>query len=165
MAWRIIRVQTVSLILFESMFFRHLLSGKVPREKETKYVRVCIYTHTHTHIYVYIHICILYDIHIRIYICYAYTHTHTHTHTCEVTGFYPCWSHCSRLYFPKMGIIIALVSDDFHKYCCSSKREDCLNLSVHMICLSEKALATHSSTLAWKIPWKEEPGGCSLWGR
>ena len=23
---------------------------------------------------------------------------------------------------------------------------------------SEKAMATHSSTLAWKIPWKEEPG-------
>ena len=22
----------------------------------------------------------------------------------------------------------------------------------------EKAMATHSSTLAWKIPWKEEPG-------
>ena len=24
--------------------------------------------------------------------------------------------------------------------------------------MSEKAMATHSSTLAWKIPWKEEPG-------
>ena len=23
----------------------------------------------------------------------------------------------------------------------------------------EKALATHSDTLAWKIPWTEEPGG------
>ena len=22
----------------------------------------------------------------------------------------------------------------------------------------EKAIATHSNTLAWKIPWKEEPG-------
>ena len=26
----------------------------------------------------------------------------------------------------------------------------------------EKEMATHSSTLAWKIPWTEEPG--SLWG-
>ena len=25
--------------------------------------------------------------------------------------------------------------------------------------LKEKAMAPHSSTLAWKIPWKEEPGG------
>ena len=24
--------------------------------------------------------------------------------------------------------------------------------------LMEKALATHSGTLAWKIPWMEEPG-------
>ena len=24
--------------------------------------------------------------------------------------------------------------------------------------LVEKAMATHSSTLAWKIPWTEEPG-------
>ena len=23
---------------------------------------------------------------------------------------------------------------------------------------AEKAMATHSSTLAWKIPWAEEPG-------
>ena len=29
----------------------------------------------------------------------------------------------------------------------------------------EKAMATHSSILAWKIPWTEEPGGlCSPWG-
>ena len=25
-------------------------------------------------------------------------------------------------------------------------------------CLLEKETATHSSTLAWKIPWTEEPG-------
>jgi len=24
---------------------------------------------------------------------------------------------------------------------------------------SEKAMVPHSSTLAWKIPWTEEPGG------
>ena len=27
------------------------------------------------------------------------------------------------------------------------------------MCASEKAMAPHSSTLAWKIPWTEEPGG------
>ena len=26
-------------------------------------------------------------------------------------------------------------------------------------------MAPYSSTLAWKIPWTEEPGGCSPWGR
>ena len=28
----------------------------------------------------------------------------------------------------------------------------------------EKEMATHSSTLAWKIPWMEEPGGPQLMG-
>jgi len=29
----------------------------------------------------------------------------------------------------------------------------------------EKGMATHSSILAWRIPWTEEPGGlCSPWG-
>ena len=28
----------------------------------------------------------------------------------------------------------------------------------------EKAMATHSSTLAWKIPWTEEPGGLRSMG-
>ena len=28
----------------------------------------------------------------------------------------------------------------------------------------EKEMATHFSILAGKIPWTEEPGGCSPWG-
>ena len=30
--------------------------------------------------------------------------------------------------------------------------------------LPEKAMAPHSSTLAWKIPWVEEPGGLQSMG-
>ena len=30
--------------------------------------------------------------------------------------------------------------------------------------LLEKGMATHSSILAWRIPWTEELGGYSLWG-
>ena len=37
-----------------------------------------------------------------------------------------------------------------------------LSLSLHTChvetIIQEKAMATHSSTLAWKIPWTEEPG-------
>ena len=29
----------------------------------------------------------------------------------------------------------------------------------------EKGMASHSSILAWRIPWTEEPGGLSPWGR
>ena len=30
--------------------------------------------------------------------------------------------------------------------------------------IPEKAMAPHSSTLAWKIPWMEEPGGLQSMG-
>ena len=30
--------------------------------------------------------------------------------------------------------------------------------------LLEKEIATHSSILAWRIPWTEEPGSYSPWG-
>ena len=30
--------------------------------------------------------------------------------------------------------------------------------------LLEKEMATHSSIVAWKIPWKEEPGGLQSMG-
>ena len=30
--------------------------------------------------------------------------------------------------------------------------------------LLKKEMATHSSILAWAIPWTEEPGGLSPWG-
>ena len=38
-------------------------------------------------------------------------------------------------------------------------------MSFGNLCLqSEKAMAPHSSTLAWKIPWMEEPGGLQSMG-
>ena len=29
----------------------------------------------------------------------------------------------------------------------------------------EEEMATHSSILAWKIPWTEKPGGLQYWGQ
>ena len=41
----------------------------------------------------------------------------------------------------------------------------CLDFSVLSLSrLMEKAMAPHSSTLAWKIPWTEEPGGLQSMG-
>ena len=34
----------------------------------------------------------------------------------------------------------------------------------NILTLLEKAMAPHSSTLAWKIPWMEEPGGLQSMG-
>ena len=38
--------------------------------------------------------------------------------------------------------------------------------TINVLCTNtpEKATATHSSTLAWKIPWTEEPGGLQSMG-
>ena len=47
-----------------------------------------------------------------------------------------------------------LYSAFFSKSCDSESLHNTVN-----ICLHQKAVATHSSTLAWKIPWTEEPGG------
>ena len=33
-----------------------------------------------------------------------------------------------------------------------------------LVAKTEKAMAPHSSTLAWKIPWMEEPGGLQSMG-
>ena len=39
-----------------------------------------------------------------------------------------------------------------------------LSLCLLMLSVTEKAMAPHSSTLAWKIPWMEEPGGLQSMG-
>ena len=49
----------------------------------------------------------------------------------------------------------------------SSQPEDWTHISyvyLHWQVGSEKAMAPHSSTLAWKIPWTEEPGGLQSMG-
>ena len=57
----------------------------------------------------------------------------------NMTSFYVSWISTSMWFF-------ILVRDSFWLY------EDVVSFS------SEKAMAPHSSTLAWRIPWTEEPG-------
>ena len=38
------------------------------------------------------------------------------------------------------------------------------NIWQYLIQHTEKAMATHSNTLAWKIPWTQEPGGLQSMG-
>ena len=45
----------------------------------------------------------------------------------------------------------------------SQTRLSNFTLTFHFHAL-EKAMAPHSSTLAWKIPWMEEPGGLQSMG-
>ena len=39
-----------------------------------------------------------------------------------------------------------------------------MSLLFNMLSRLEKAMATHSSTLAWQIPWTEKPGGLQSMG-
>ena len=46
-----------------------------------------------------------------------------------------------------------------------SKDPDAIEIIRQLLYFSpEKAMAPHSSTLAWKIPWMEEPGGLQSMG-
>ena len=50
---------------------------------------------------------------------------------------------------------------------CKALSAICNSLRGHSLILgtiSEKAMASHSSTLAWKIPWTEEPDGLQSMG-
>ena len=47
---------------------------------------------------------------------------------------------------------------------CSHEIKRCLLLGRKVMTNLEKAMAPHSSTLAWKIPWTEEPGGLQTMG-
>ena len=63
----------------------------------------------------------------------------------------------------------------YHSFCTSVAKVSTTNLALSLlkpktmfyktyIPFSEKAVATHSSTLAWKIPWMEEPDGLQSMG-
>ena len=45
-----------------------------------------------------------------------------------------------------------------------SASSGCYNKYHKLVWIMEKAMATHSRTLAWKIPWMEEPSGLQSMG-
>ena len=47
---------------------------------------------------------------------------------------------------------------------CQSSRQKRHRLSLGQEDLLEEGMASHSSILAWKIPWTEEPGGLKSMG-
>ena len=56
---------------------------------------------------------------------------------------------------------LAILSNFFQDYV-SYRLSQCLLLSLAI--KAEKAMASHSSTVAWKIPWMEEPGSLQSMG-
>ena len=76
---------------------------------------------------------------------YIYVHTHTHTHT-----------HTYIFLFRFFSLV------DYYKILhiipCAAQYIFFWLYIIHSNVYKEKAMAPHSSTLAWKIPWMEEPG-------
>ena len=77
----------------------------------------------------------------------------------------PCWKH--KFWVPTSSPVICLRSP--RKLCIFSRTADnscahrCLRCN-GLAFVVEKAMAPHSSTLAWKILWMEEPGGLQSMG-
>ena len=75
-----------------------------------------------------------------------YTHTHTHTHTLSLS------------------LSLTETSDMFQMVKSLSKMLETQVRSLGQEDPLEKEMATHSSTLTWKIPWTEEPGRLQFMG-
>ena len=132
-----------------------------------------MYTHTHTftHTHTYIYICIY--IYMHVYVCiYTYIHTFTHTHThiyiCVCMCVYihtPIHSHTHTYIYIHTHTLVwvwasLVVQTVEHLPAVWETRVWSLGWEDPL----EKEMAPHSSTLAWKIPWTEEPGSLSPWG-
>ena len=65
---------------------------------------------------------------------------------------------CLFLYQPKLFCLSYLILSFEVRKCNSSKSIFAKIVLDHLNTVLEKAMAPHSSTLAWKIPWTEEPG-------
>ena len=66
-----------------------------------------------------------------------------------------CYDHLQMRGFPSGSVVknLPAMQETQETWVLSLGWEDCL----------EEEMATHSSILAWKIPWREEPGG--LWSK
>ena len=68
-----------------------------------------------------------------------------------------------RLYY-KPTVQDSMVLAQRQKYRSMEQNRKPRDKSTHIWTPSEKAMEPHSSTLAWKIPWMEEPGGLQSMG-
>ena len=69
-------------------------------------------------------------------------------------GSNPGLLHCRRILYHSATREVPVVNSELVNFL----------LMMFLCCVLEKAVATHSSTLAWKIPWTEEPGSLQSMG-
>ena len=79
---------------------------------------------------------------------------------CLFSTVYSCLLCCRLIDCMYVGVFWALCSVDLFVYFCANT----VLFFFFNFVSAEKAMAPHSSTLAWKIPWTEEPGGLQSMG-
>ena len=149
------------------------------------YIHIYVHTYIHIHIYTYIYT----YTHIYIYICgILLSHTkelnnviygnmggprdyHTKRNKSERERHIPCdisymwnlkYTTNEHIYKTEMDIENRLVVAG--EVAEKGRKIGRLGLAGANYYIWEKAMAPHSSTLAWKIPWTEEPGGLQSMG-
>ena len=68
------------------------------------------------------------------------------------------------IYFPEQGLNLGSLHWELRVSPLDLQGNPLLQVYIDLCRPSEKAMAPHSSALAWKIPWAEEPGGLQSMG-
>ena len=69
----------------------------------------------------------------------------------------PSPTESKRLFYTSVSLLLSHIQ----RYCHHLSK---FHIYALVYCTGEKAMTPHSSTLAWKIPWTEEPGGLQSMG-
>ena len=112
------------------------------------YVYVYVYTYVCVYAHMYVHICI----HMYVYVCIC-MHACMSVYVCMYVCvyMYVCIYVCVYMYICGASLVAQTVK---HLSPMLETRVRSLGWEDPL----EKEMATHSSTLAWKTPWTEEPG-------
>ena len=89
-------------------------------------------------------------VYMHMHVLCVYIYTHIHTYTSIYTHLYAYMYMC---------ICVGMSVQVFYIYIYTYIRLHIYTFIYMCIYVLEKAMAPHSSPLAWKIPWTEEPGG------
>ena len=95
-------------------------------------------------------------------ICFTYDNIHVSMLLSQVITPSPSPTESKRLFYTSVSLLLSRIQgyryhlSKFHicalVYCISK-----FHIYALVYCIAEKAMAPHSSTLAWKIPWMKEP--------
>ena len=89
--------------------------------------------------------------------CFIYDIIHISMPFSQIIPPFPSPTESKRL----LCISVSLLLSHIQGYCYHLSK---FHIYVLVYCIGEKAMAPHSSTLAWKIPWMEEPGRLQFMG-